>query len=154
MDEAETQQLLEELYAATSAGDSERVRPMLDPEFEFQFDSVEAHAYAGVDGFCAAVRDWHDAWEHYQSELEGCVLVDDTAVALMHIRGRGKGSGLDVAADRTDIWKVRDGKFVAFRRFNDHAAALANLAASGCSPEQLEELERAHREQVERVSEG
>jgi ketosteroid isomerase-like protein len=148
MDEAQAQRLLEELYAATSSGDGDRVRPLLDPEFEFEFDSVEDDAYVGVDGFCAAVEDWRDAWEHYNSELEGCVLVDDMAVAVLHIHGRGRGSGLEVEADRTDIWKLRDGRLLAFRRFKDRASALASLAEEGFSVAQLEELERAHARQL------
>jgi ketosteroid isomerase-like protein len=140
MDQAEARQLLEELYAATSSGDGDRVRPLLSPEFEFEFDSVEAYAYCGVDGFCAAVRDWRDAWEEYQSELEECFVADEYAVAILHIRGRGKGSGVDFETQRADVWRLREGKLRAFRRFSDRAAALASLAETDVSPAELAEL--------------
>jgi ketosteroid isomerase-like protein len=143
MDNTEAQRLLEELYAATSSGDGDRVRPLLSPDFEFEFDSLEAYAYCGVEGFCSAVEEWRDAWEEYQSELEECYVVDDYAVAIMHIRGRGKGSGVDFEAQRADVWRLEDGKLRAFRRFSDRAAALASLADTDASLAGLAELERA-----------
>ena len=143
MDQADAQRLLEQLYAATSSGDGDRVRPLLSPEFEFEFDSVEAHAYCGVDGFCAAVEDWRDAWDEYQSDLDACFVVDEYAVAILHIRGRGKGSGVDFEAQRADVWRLGDGKLRAFRRFSDRAAALASLAETEVSAAELAELELA-----------
>jgi ketosteroid isomerase-like protein len=116
------------------------VRPLLSPEFEF--DSVEAYAYCGVDGFCAAVADWRDAWEQYESELEECLVVDEYAVAILHIRGRGKGSGVDFEAQRADVWRLREGKLRAFRRFSDRAAALASLADTDASLAELADLKR------------
>lgn len=143
MDNTEAQRLLEELYAATSSGDGDRVRPLLSADFEFEFESVEAHAYCGVEGFCAAVEEWRDAWEEYQSELEECLVVDEYAVAIMHIRGRGKGSGIDFEAQRADVWQLEDGKLRAFRRFSDRRAALAHLADTDVSVADLEEVRRA-----------
>ena len=143
MDETQAQQLLEELYAATSDGDGDRVRPLLDPEFEFEFDSIEAYAYIGVEGFCTAVEDWRDAWEEYRSTLEQCMVVDDYAVAILSIRGRGKGSGVDFVAERADVWRLRDGRLRAFRRFNDRADALRSFADLDAMPADLDALERA-----------
>jgi ketosteroid isomerase-like protein len=143
MDHAQAQQLLEELYAATSSGDGERVRPLLSPDFEFEFEGAEAYAYYGVEGFCGAVEDWRDAWEEYRSELEDCFVVDDYAVAILHIRGRGRGSGADFEARRADVWQLRNGKLRGFRRFSDRAAALASLADADCSIDELDELRRA-----------
>jgi ketosteroid isomerase-like protein len=143
MDHEEAQRLLEELYAATSSGDGDRVRPLLSPDFEFEFDSVEAYAYVGVEGFCSAVEDWRDAWEEYQSQLEECFVVDEYAVAILHIRGRGKGSGVDFEAQRADVWQLSDGKLRAFRRFSDRAEALASLADTDASLAELAEVQRA-----------
>lgn len=142
MDHAEAQSLLEELYAATSSGDGDRVRPLLSPDFEFEFDSVEAYAYCGVEGFCSAVQDWRDAWDEYQSELEECFVVDEYAVAILQIRGRGKGSGVDFEAQRADVWRLANGKLRAFRRFSDRAAALASLADTDASLADLAEAKQ------------
>ena len=142
MDNTEAQRLLEELYAATSSGDGGRVRPLLSPNFEFEFDSVEAYAYCGVEGFCSAVEEWRDAWEEYESELEECFVLDDYAVAMMRISGRGKGSGVDFEAQRADVWRLEDGKLRAFRRFSDREAALAHLADTDVPLAELAELRR------------
>jgi ketosteroid isomerase-like protein len=143
MEEDQAQQLLEELYDATSNGDGDRVRPLLDPEFEFEFDSIESYAYCGVEGFCTAVEDWRDAWEEYRSTLEDCLVVDDYAVAILQIRGRGKGSGVDFEAQRADVWQMRDGRLRAFKRFSDRADALASLAELDVMPADLDAFERA-----------
>lgn len=143
MEEAETQHLLEELYDATSSGDGDRVRPLLDPEFEFEFDSIEAYAYCGVEGFCTAVEDWRDAWEEYRSTLEDCLVVDDFAVAILNIRGRGKGSGVDFEAQRADVWRLHEGRLRAFKRYTDRAEALAALTELDVMPADLDAFERA-----------
>lgn len=143
MEEAETQHLLEELYDATSSGDGDRVRPLLDPEFEFEFDSIEAYAYCGVEGFCTAVEDWRDAWEEYRSTLEDCLVVDDFAVAILNIRGRGKGSGVDFEAQRADVWRLREGRLRAFKRYTDRAEALKALTELDVMPADLDAFERA-----------
>ena len=143
MEETQAQQLLEELYDATSNGDGDRVRPLLDPEFEFEFDSIESYAYCGVEGFCTAVEDWRDAWEEYRSTVEDCLVVDDYAVAILHIRGRGKGSGVDFEASRADVWRLREGRLRAFKRFTDRGDALASLAEVDAMPVNLDALERA-----------
>ena len=55
----------------------------------------------------------------------------DHVVALIRTGGRGKASGVDVSAQVWNVWRLRDGKAVAWTYFGDDKAAA--LEAAGLS---------------------
>jgi ketosteroid isomerase-like protein len=48
----------------------------------------------------------------------------DTVVVLMHQRGRGKGSGIEVEGRHGQTWTLKDGKIVRHAQYRDLDQAL------------------------------
>lgn len=48
----------------------------------------------------------------------------DSVVVLLHSRGRGKGSGLEMARDAAMVWTVRGGRLRSASFYIDQAEAL------------------------------
>ena len=85
---------------------------------------LEGTTYRGKDAgsqYCAAVE---ATWESLSWEVEEIRDVGDSAVALGHIRGRGRESGATI--DTTAGWVARfsDGLIAGFRTYTDRREAL------------------------------
>ena len=85
-----------------------------------------------VEGY----REVMNAWEDYSGEAEGCRELDgERVLVLIHLRGRGKTSGLElgqVQPNAAGVFQVRDGKISKVALYWDRERALADL---GLAPE-------------------
>jgi ketosteroid isomerase-like protein len=98
----------------------------LDPDFEFVEDPrfPEAGVYRGRQAFAAYARQFMDAWESFDFELEDAQEVGgDDVLVRFRISGRGKESGLETEFEAGWLWTVRDGRIVRCRAYLDMAEA-------------------------------
>lgn len=74
-----------------------------DPQIEFVIaDGPAPGRWRGLDGLAYSWRDFLAAWEDARQDTEGYRELDDERVlVLMHIRGRGRASGVEVGKART-----------------------------------------------------
>ena len=91
--------------------------------------------YAGMYYGRAAIRnflaDYFETWEYVRMEPEEFIEVgEDRVVVLLRVHTRGKGSGVEVEAQITNVWTVRDGKAVRLAVYNDKAEALEAVGVS------------------------
>lgn len=91
--------------------------------------------YAGMYYGRATVRsflaDYLDSWEYVRMEPEDFIEVgEDHVVVLLRLQMRGKGSGVEVEAQTTNVWTVRDGQALRIAVYNDKAEALAAAGPS------------------------
>jgi ketosteroid isomerase-like protein len=94
-----------------------------------------ASPLAGIYHGRAAVREfyrhWTGAFADWSYELEELIDAGDRVVALVRERGRGRGSGVEVAMERANVWTFRDGMIVHFQSFGDRGSAFAAAGLAG-----------------------
>ena len=84
----------------------------------------------GADGARTFLREWTDAWEDWELEVDALRDAGDRVVALMHQRARSKSTGMPVEMSFAQVWTFRDGKRARMEMYTDQAEA---LAAAGLS---------------------
>jgi ketosteroid isomerase-like protein len=124
-------EIVRRVYEAAGRRDTEAVLRLYDENVEWDFSH---HAYAGVlgspvyrghDGLRRYWRDWHEAWESYESELGELVDAGDHVVSLTIEHGRGRKSGVEVERQQSaGVWTVENGRVVRVVWFPTRADAL------------------------------
>jgi 2-(1,2-epoxy-1,2-dihydrophenyl)acetyl-CoA isomerase len=108
MSQVKTEQV-KALFEAIRHGDSNVVRSLLHPKFEFHaaIGTVEQRVYLGSDGMWAFVQDMNATWDGYRVELERVDEFGERVVALMRATGTARGSGipLDQRLGHVITWK-------------------------------------------------
>ena len=125
---SERADVLKAAYEADLA-DFDLFAGILHPDVEFQTNWPGlAPAVYGVEGVRRFVEAFLEPWESVQFDVREVVEVDeDTVFLAAHVRGRGKGSGVDVEMDIYDVLTFRDGRLVLRRTWPDRAPAIAAL---------------------------
>ena len=109
-------------YAAHNAGDLDKAAELLHPDVVFnRVSDVEAP----IEG-AAGVREnmEPDVWESEHLEIHGTEVVGDCVLADVTFTARGSGSGIELNDRAWHLWRIKDGKGVEFRHFNDRDEAL------------------------------
>ncbi len=81
-------------------------------------------SYLGHDGFVRATQETLEAFEDYRIDGEEFIDAGEDVVVLVHISGRGRGSGIPVDMRLVHVWTVLGGKGVRARTFANKEAAL------------------------------
>jgi len=84
----------------------------------------EQQTYEGREGARMFLRDWLEAWDGWELEVEEYHDAGDKVVAIVRQRGRSKTSGLPVDMSFGMIWTIRDGKQARMEMYADPAEAL------------------------------
>ena len=106
----------------------------LDDELEVHdHDILDAGEYRGREGFMRWLQDWEAAWDGYSLKPEEFVDAGDRVVAVIHLKARGRSSGVEVERHDGIVYTIRDGKTVRIVYFNNKEEALAavGLGADG-----------------------
>lgn len=70
-------------------------------------------------------RTWLEPWENWWYEIGNFAEIGDCIVLDLHIKARGRGSGVPAEVTLSQVWTVRDGKIVRLAIFGSRAEALA-----------------------------
>ncbi len=114
--------------------DPDGVVDCFDPECEvvFPLEVPEPGPFNGRDELRSWVEGFQAAWESYVAEMVEIVEVGDRVVAVLHQRGRGLGSGLEVDEHDGHLFDFRAGRIIRWENFNAPADA---FEAAGVSRE-------------------
>ncbi len=87
---------------------------LVDPAVELDlsrnvFNPDIYRGYSGIEQWRSAVV---DVWESFHGEVEELIDAGNKVVTTVMIRGKGKGSGVDVEMRVFQVWTVRDSKVV------------------------------------------
>jgi len=122
----ENVEVVHRLVQAWNRSDLDAVLEQFDADCEVVFppEVPEPGPFRGR----AEVRQWAEgflaAWESHRAEVVEVVESKDRVVAVLHLVGRGVGSGIDL--DETDghVFAFRDGKITRWQNFLDRREAL------------------------------
>ena len=129
--------LIRSFYACWNEYDVEGALEYTDPQIEFDWSNSRGPmrgVYHGRQGMRSYWDQSAEAWDTFTIELREVVdCGDGRVVAVTTVRGRGKGSGIEVEAHGAVLWSIAEGKLVVGKLFHNREAALA-AAAAGSSP--------------------
>lgn len=100
-----------------------------DPEIEFVEtpERVDARTYTGHEGVVEAWSRWLDQWDTHSFEVDEIEDHGEQALAVFQEKGRGAGSGAEVASTLYAVFTFRDGKVLRYEEFYDGTAARSAL---------------------------
>jgi len=93
-----------------------------DPDIVW--NPAEESAARGHDAVRASLVRWKGEWDDYELVPEEFEDMGDRVVATVRLRGRGRGSGIQVDARFYDVFSLRDGKIVRMDQFTDRREAI------------------------------
>jgi ketosteroid isomerase-like protein len=114
----ENVEIIRRMYDAAASRDSPTVLEIYDPAVEVDMsqapcrDVIGGRVYHGHDGLRAFYRQWNDAWETVESELEELIDAGDRVISIETTRARGRASGATVELHECGIWTLRGGRIV------------------------------------------
>jgi ketosteroid isomerase-like protein len=90
-----------------------------------------AGTYRGRDGVIRFWKELGDAFEEFKPEaLEFIEVGSDRVITLDVVRGRGRGSGIEIEAQGAMLWNFRDGKIAHAKMFQTKEEALQAAGVS------------------------
>jgi ketosteroid isomerase-like protein len=116
-------------YDEVSHGNFWVGKEVFDPEIEWRWASALSgitgdRTYRGLLEVEAATKDWLEPWEWFRIELEELIDGGEEVVALTRHIARPRGAAAEVTALNAEVWRMRDGKAIAFRGYADRHEAL------------------------------
>ncbi|MEA2403285.1 MAG: uncharacterized protein QOK00_3688 [Thermoleophilaceae bacterium] len=119
----ENVELVGRLYEAFRRGDQAVVVAHLHPEIEWR--AIEdTETYHGHRGVATSVAGWLETWEEHELKPEEYLDAGDQVVVTTRLRGRGRRSGADVETSYFAVWRLRDGRAVAYHEYPSKPEAL------------------------------
>jgi ketosteroid isomerase-like protein len=123
--------LVRSIFASWERGDFSSAE-WAHPEIEYvHADGPSQGSWTGLAGMAEGFRSWVSAWEEFRGEADEYRELDSERVlVLVHWRGRGKASGLDLEQMRSlgaHVFHIRDGKVTRFVLYLDRERAFADL---------------------------
>ena len=113
------------LWAALNKRDWDAFSAELDPEMEYA--PREEHAvYRGPEAVVEYAKRWLEAWDTFFGEAEEVesAPAEDRAVVALRLRGRGKGSGVEIDERLFWVYALRGGRLYRISEYPDRAEAL------------------------------
>jgi ketosteroid isomerase-like protein len=126
MPAGENVELARRLYDSFIRRDFAGAVEFLDPEIELlpPKGTLEEGSYRGYEQVRAHLAGLMDPFEDVRIQPEDFIEAGDQVVAIVHVSGRGRGSGLPIDTTFAHLLTVRDGKVVRFQAFFDREEAL------------------------------
>jgi ketosteroid isomerase-like protein len=90
---------------------------------EIVWNPTEESAAQGHEAIRASLARWKGEWDDYELLPEEFEQRGDRVVVAVHMRGRGRASGIEVDARLYDVYTLRDGKIVRMDQFTERSDA-------------------------------
>jgi ketosteroid isomerase-like protein len=101
---------------------------IVDPEFVWDMSTFrgwpEEKTYPGIEGARRFMREWLDAWDDWQLDVESLHDAGDKVVAIVRQHGHSKASHMPVDMTFAQVFSFRHGKQVRMEMYADPSEAL------------------------------
>jgi ketosteroid isomerase-like protein len=113
-------------YEAFNGRDIEGMIDTVDPHARWDLSErvFNPAVYEGHDGIRRFIEEIDEVWDHLRLEPLKFIDAGDKVVVSHLVRGRGKGSGVDVELPSTSVYTLRNGKVIESRMYREHGDAL------------------------------
>ena len=119
-------EIVHRFVEAWNRSDTDSMLALFDPDTEVVFppEVPEPGPFHGH----AELRQWAEgflaAWESHRAEVVEVVESGDKVVAVLHLVGRGIGSGIEMDETDAHVLNFRDGKITRWQNFTERSEAL------------------------------
>ncbi len=110
------------------AADLDEALVHADPEIVW--NPVEEAPTHGHDAVRASNTRWKSEWDDYELLPEEFADLGDRVLVTVCLRGRGRGSGIEVEARFYDLYTLQRGKIVRMDQFAEQSEALEAVGVS------------------------
>jgi ketosteroid isomerase-like protein len=87
-------------------------------------DIMDGENYRGRAGVERWLADWSTAWSEFSMEPEEFIDAGDRVVIVLHMRAKGRSSGVILERQDALVHELCDGKIVRLDYYNNRAQAL------------------------------
>lgn len=107
----------------------ELARELATPGFELDLSVrvLNPEVYPGPGGFARFIGEIDELWEEMRLEPIEFIEHGDDVLVRMNVRLRGKGSGIPMDSEVTQVWTCRDGRVARMKLFTEHQEALRHV---------------------------
>jgi ketosteroid isomerase-like protein len=88
------------------------------------WNPIEELPTQGHDAVRESLAHWKADWDDYEVMPQELVDMGDRVLATVRLRGRGRGSGVEIDARFYDVYTLRDGRIVRMDQFTERSEAL------------------------------
>ena len=121
----ENVKVVREAWEASARHDNEAIFPLYDADVEIQGPfGLSDRVFRGLTGVQEFWRDWLASWGEFESDVEEWIDAGDDVIAVMHVWGQGKRSGVPVETRQSHVWTLRGGKLWRPRVYDTKDEAL------------------------------
>lgn len=124
---SERTEIVRRAHEALNSGDVEALVALCDPAFRLDMSNrvLNPAVYEGHDGIRDFYAEVMEVWEGFTWEPVETHEFGDAVVAILHSRGRGRGSGVELDRRTAMLWRVKQGKARSVTFYRDPKDALA-----------------------------
>jgi ketosteroid isomerase-like protein len=121
-------EIVRRAHEALNTGDVEALVALCDEDFRLDMSDrvLNPSVYEGHDGIRAFYAEVLDIWESFTWEPIELHEVDDLVVAVLHSRGKGRGSGVELDRRSAMLWRVDRERALSLTFYREPDAALAS----------------------------
>jgi ketosteroid isomerase-like protein len=126
--------VVRDAWEAFSTGSADAMLPYIDPEFRGEVPpdaSAEPDVYVGHAGVHRYLDLFAEVMEDLTFEPQEFIEAGEHLVVVCHVRGRGKGSGIEVEMTANIVTTVRDGLIVYMCGYPTMERALEAVGVAG-----------------------
>ena len=119
-------EILRGAFEAASEGDAGALLRVSDPEVRVYPRPEEPgvrEVYEGWDGAMEYAVNWFGQWEAYEFEPVRILDAGEQILIVLRERGRMEASGIEVEAEFSHSFRMRDGLIVEWRMYDSYEEA-------------------------------
>jgi ketosteroid isomerase-like protein len=122
-------ELVRGIVDALNRGDVDGMLARMHPDFEWRRleSSPVARSYRGREQVRGYVEDWLNTFDSLRLDLQDPTEVGDRVLAVIHGRGRGRASGVELETRFCQVWTLRRGTAVRMEEYATREQGLAAL---------------------------
>jgi ketosteroid isomerase-like protein len=126
--------IVRQFYECWTNRDFDGVLECSDPDVLFDWSesrSPYTGVYAGHDGLMEFRTELEEAFDDFSVEAVDVIELDsERLLTVTAVRGRGRESGISLEAGGAMLWRLRDGRILSGKLFQNKSAALEAVGLS------------------------
>jgi ketosteroid isomerase-like protein len=125
-------QIVQQAHDALNRGDMDALTSICDPGFRLDMSDrvLNPATYEGHEGIRRFYAEVSEVWESFSWEPLEITELRNGTVALIHSRGVGRGSGLELDRRAAMLWRVDADRALSLTFYRDPATAMEAAGAA------------------------